>query len=506
MRCFLFMNKNNFLFMGCMLMALLAFYAYTPFTLNSADVSINNTTSLQENINNASPGDTLLLDPGTYNATNVNITKNLTIKAAGPGVVLGNDGNSTALNGAVKGINVSIVGINIQNCTKGFTNYVNWSNQYGNITLENCTFSNNTNNNSKTTFGVQIYVGSVDMAIVVRNCTFENSGIPIYCSGSNNVNPNVTVESCTVKNNFKSLNGDTASGIEFSCLNNSIIRNCTINNITFNYPNSLLQNTGGAGIRLYGCGGVTVDNCVVDNNSALGSRAAMGGIGIVNCTNTLINNSMIRNNTAPYAGGIGVGDQVKSSYELLNSSRNVTINNCSITSNVATNMSGDNAGGVGFNAINGTITNCLIANNTAPDGGGVSLCNGNLINCSVINNSANYYSGVALRGGTNNTVSGCIIKNNHGANSIYVNAFNFSISTCDISNNLYNGIFGGVSVTNTSSGSIHFNHFFNNSFNAVFDLNFIDGNNSNVDYDENWWSGIDPFNSLMLSINEFLRF
>jgi hypothetical protein len=492
-----------------MLMALLAFYAYTPFTLNSADIPINNNTPLQDSIDGANPGDTLLLDSGTYNATNVKINKSLTIKAADSGVVLGNNGTNSALILANNSTNVSIVGITIQNYKYGFSNTINFWNDfnYGNVTFENCTFLNGTN-------GLNIYgeVTSKSNNITVKNCAFENNRESIFCYGPTTT---VTVESCTIKNSYRNLSltkGADGHGIEFVRLNNSIIRNCTINNNS--YVSGDDQNgptiVGGAGIKLSSCSNVTVDNCIIDNNTAIrsGNASAMGGIGIVNCSNTLINNSMIRNNTAGYAAGIGVGtfEDINPIFNF-NNTYNITIKNCSITGNTATNTANDTAGGLGFNATNNSnIINCLIANNTAPNGGGVSLCNGNLINCSVIDNSAGNYSGVALREGTNNTVSGCIIKNNHGNSSIYVNASNFSISTCDISNNLYDGLFGGVSVTSSSSGSIHFNHFFNNSLDTVFDLDLLGGSNPNVDYDDNWWSGIDPFNSLMLSINEFLRF
>jgi hypothetical protein len=91
-------------------------------------------------------------------------------------------------------------------------------------------------------------------------------------------------------------------------------------------------------------------------------------------------------------------------------STTATVTNCIITGNTAYYLYGGPAGG---GAYSGTLLNCVISNNTARNGGGVSWST--LVNCRVIGNSTGGPIGTAIGngGGVDHcNLTNCIVANN----------------------------------------------------------------------------------------------
>jgi len=148
----------------------------------------------------------------------------------------------------------------------------------------------------------------------------------------------------------------------------------------------------GGGIYAY-AGNVTIERTVISNNSARDKGGALS-VELDQTTFTLID-SEIRNNSAGDKGG-GI------SFVSDDSSDNVTIRNCTITGNTATNTVTGKGGGIAFYADDegGTMTvgYSTISSNTAAEGGGIRFYSdddGYLIvrNSTVSDNQANSYEG-----------------------------------------------------------------------------------------------------------------
>jgi parallel beta-helix repeat protein len=131
----------------------------------------------------------------------------------------------------------------------------------------------------------------------------------------------------------------------------------------------------GGGVTGSKFGGGVVSNCVLSGNSATGNGGGAYGTTLINC--------VLSDNTATNGGGAAAS----------------TLLNCTVTGNSVQFPSGSpeppglpaTCGGGGI--YEGSAINCLIADNSAYQGGGawgaVSL-----INCTIINNSAAYCGGI----------------------------------------------------------------------------------------------------------------
>jgi hypothetical protein len=92
------------------------------------------------------------------------------------------------------------------------------------------------------------------------------------------------------------------------------------------------------------------------------------------------------------------GDTVDGGGGVFGAHTNANIDRCIVEGNVAGSTGG------GIQVLQGTISNCIIRNNTASHGGGIAGCSGDIINCLIADNSASYNAG-----GLNNC-SGSIIN------------------------------------------------------------------------------------------------
>jgi len=296
---------------------------------------------------------------GTYYLTNqIVITSLLTLQSV-------NGRDLTILNGSLAGTNrcawLNAVGAVFNGFTVSNFNAIG---QHGgvyidrNSTVINSLFVNNSNrytalnNTGGGGGGIMISTAAGVIGGTITNCIFKNNwaqsyGGGIYCAG-------VRMYGCI----FDGNQGQNyyGGGISLSTEYN-VISNCTvINNLSID----------GAGITALGSGSNDILNCTITGNVA---RAGSGGGVYYGATKTL------------------------------------TIKNCSIIANVATNRGG------GVCGLLITMRNCLIARNNSVTniGGGIWMTTGIVESCTIVSNYAKVSGGgVYIDGpgssGTNNII------------------------------------------------------------------------------------------------------
>ncbi|MGD0571699.1 MAG: PQQ-binding-like beta-propeller repeat protein [Sedimentisphaerales bacterium] len=263
-------------------------------------------TTIQSAINAASPGDTVLISPGTYSGDgNYNITfsgKAVTVSSIDP-----ND--------------AGIVESTVIDCNwlgGGFA--INSSVVLDGLTITHGNYS----------MGGGISVSGTNISPLIRNCNImdnnaANYGGGFYCSGSSTT---VTIIDSNISGNSSANLG---GGIYCSSGVAVVINNCKIMNN---------QAVRGGGLYVYS---LTADRLLIAGNIASGTTSANGG-GIYAFSGTVnINNSILAGNFAQVNGG-GV-------YK--NTSAIVTMSNCTLAGNAASGLGGGiYLGNAAFSAVN----------------------------------------------------------------------------------------------------------------------------------------------------------
>jgi len=325
--------------------------------------------SIQNAVDYALPGDTILVFPGKYK-------ENVIIAGKDISLISEQGADSTIIDGSKSGSVITYINVKSGSLLDGFTiknglavhngGGIHCLNSSGTIT--NCFITKNRANESGGGIG----------------CYYKLSPI---------------IDNCTIKANFAGFGG--GGGIDCGDdLNAPVITNCLITeNVNIGYS----RDCGGGGIRCsmsfptithctisknkaffgggirssHGCNAI-ISDCIIEKNSALGN-----GGGIYCCSSMTINNCQINKNSANSSGGaIYWGALIIYPIDL-------NITNCTISRNRA--ISG---GGIQFSGyfIPGTggayihqpeITNCTITGNIAFSGGGIS----NFFSSSIINDS-----------------------------------------------------------------------------------------------------------------------
>ena len=272
--------------------------------------------TIQDGINAAEDGDTVIVALGTYVENIDFMGKAITIQSEA-----GSDG--TIIDGDQAG---SVV-------------------LFTNNETEEAVLSGFTIRNGYVHFpGVGAGICCLDSSPTITNCTVtENStevfGGGIYCWG---YNASPTIESCVITRNTGRDWASSGGGIYVdSSYSTTTIVDCTIS-----------ENTAGSsgGIECRGTSStVTIADCTIAGNTAL-----HGGGGIYCLCSSTITNCTISENSAFFGGGIDCG-------------ASPTIANCTIASNKA-----DYQGGGIYCVASPTITNCTIVDNTSDyQGGGI---------------------------------------------------------------------------------------------------------------------------------------
>ncbi|MCH2134198.1 MAG: right-handed parallel beta-helix repeat-containing protein [Phycisphaerales bacterium] len=332
--------------------------------------------TIQDAVDIAVYGETVLVAPGTYTSTQdghvVDMKgKAITLRSSdGPGVTIIDGQNARRGIACFSGENNATVieGFTITNGNgtwydyddDGFEDY--WEDYGGGVfcyssnpTLTDCTILGN---------------------------TAGDGGGGIYCRSSS-----PTFTDCTISGNAADYKG---GGISCSSSSPTII-GCEISGNTAEYA--------GGGVFCYSYGSPTIIGCEISGNTA----EYAGGI-LCESSNPTISDCTIEGNTANYGGGIY-------SY-----SSNVTVSDCTIQNNTANY---DGGGIYCYNQqwdITATITDCTISGNTSVgDGGGICSYAENLTitGCEVSSNESDTGGGIHLESFENNTlVTNCTISGN----------------------------------------------------------------------------------------------
>ena len=356
--------------------------------------------SIQQAINAAINGDTVVVAPGTYTGPgNYNIDflgKAITVRSIDPNdpdiveatIIDGGSSRPGFYFNNGEGADSVLEGLTISNCRSYSGGGIRCENS--SPTIRKCVITNN-----GATLGGGIYCE--DSNADIRDCTItDNSALGrwpggvgrgggIYCENGSPTISNCVIESCEVRNIvgyglYQPPEYSGGGGMCFVGAEPTIV-DC---NISSNTVEGECGESGG-GILFYDCSG-EITGCMITGNSAGGGGSFYlphkgGGI-YCKDDNTTITGSMITANSAEdYGGGV---------YGC------VLVNNCTISGNTA-----EYGGGLGSCA---TVANCLVSENTAQghypvggysgDGGGLAFCS-NVVGCTVTANKA-YRSGGGL--------------------------------------------------------------------------------------------------------------
>lgn len=414
--------------------------------MNAADHTINSTTSggIEQGISDTGTGDTLYLNPGTYNKTNqdsnITINKNITIQGNGP--------TDQIIIDAQKESNIFTIG-------DGFK-----------VTFINITFINGYNND-----GGAIYNGRSQITFI--NCIFTNNTATGGGGAITSLYGSITIVNSSFIGNSANIGGAIHHRGD----------NSTITNSTF-----ISNNAGeGGAIRTFNSNLGVFNSTFIDNHGSAGG----GAIKNDNGNNVLISNSLFINNTALGQGG-AIG--------------NNNGNNFTIIDSVFNNNTGSEGGAIRNNIARINIINSKFFNNTAKNyggglyntGNGTMNLSGNIMSNNVANISGNQiYNQDGSVGAFNLTYlnNSTIIGNNNtkvllyayltddmgnpisGGNiSFYVN--NVFIGDVDVNEGYarlsYNVTHGGVVSGNYSGNGLFNNNILNGRLSFVSITNVTD--------------------------------
>jgi len=268
--------------------------------------------------------------------------------------------------------------------------------------------------------------------------SYANQTITITLTNELDITTNLTINGLGV--GVLNISGQNKSRVF------NISAGATVSISQLTVTNGLVTGNPGQGGGILNAGKLTLQNCTVTGNSAVGLPGGDGdGGGIYSSGPLMLQNCTISGNSANGgSGGNGIGGGIYSAIKL-------SLVNCLISSNSAANGNGPAGGGIeaevslamtnctiSFNSINngvigpagggidisgygtnGTIVNCTIASNSVtggdynPTGAGIQISDGNciLICCTICGNSAgssSYGGGIAIN---STTGAGCTILN-----------------------------------------------------------------------------------------------
>lgn len=374
-------------------------------------------TNIQDAIDAASAGDTVLVTNGQYSTggravygillDRVALTKALTVSSInGPNVTIiqghhvpGTTNGDSAVRCAYLTNGAALIGFTLTNgATRIPGSLVQES--YGggvwcestNATISNCVLMNNVSANHS---GGAFYG-------TLNNCTFINNSAASNGYGGGAYYS--TLSNCTLISNSANYGGGAFGGNLFGC---TLMSNTT--------PEAT---TGAGG----GAVSATLVNCTVSGNSG-----TLGGGGCSSCT---LSNCIVSFNTSAEGGGVSdctlFGCTICSNSVITNGNAggayNSTLNNCLVYGNWA--------GADGGGTYGGTLNNCVLTANAAAYGYGGGAYQGTLNNCTLTGNWAEYAGG----GSYSSTLNNCIAYFNTAPQAPnYSNAktVNYSCTTPD---------------------------------------------------------------------------
>jgi parallel beta-helix repeat protein len=454
---------------------------------------------IQDAINNATDGDTIIVHDGTY-TENVDVNKSMTIRSengSAPTTVQTSNPNDHVFNVTADYVNISgftvtgttdwpSAGIYLDNANHCNISNTHASNNNRGIHLSSSSCNKLTNNtaNSNTVYG--IYLSSSSNNTLMNNTANSNNNCGIHMSSS----------SCNKLTN-NTANSNIVYGIYLSTSSNNTLTNNTANSNYGGYydgngiylwsssNNTLTNNTANSNNNFGIC--LSFSNC---NNLASNTARSNNNYGIYllrSSNNTLTKNMMSENNNnfgvlsytlSDYIHNIDTTNKVneKTVYYWINqqnrqipndagyvgvvNSTNITVKDLTLTNNGIqfaytrhsrienVNVSNSNYGIYLLSSSSNNLINNTVSNNNH----GIylsSLCNNNTI---AGNDVSNTWFGIYLSSSNNNLITGNDARNN--SCSIYLDySNNNTIAGNDASNNNYGGIYLGYSNNNLLTGN-----------------------------------------------------
>jgi fructose-specific component phosphotransferase system IIB-like protein len=324
--------------------------------------------AIQEGIDAAADGDSVIVAEGTY-VENIHFRgKNIVLTSTDPldPTVVAN----TIINANQAGSVVTFSGTENETCIlSGFT-IADGEAQYGGgvcggaseqhtrVTIQNNTIAGNLGDYGG---GLVWCDGTVQNNTITGNSASRNGGGLRHCNG--------TIQNNLMTNNWAGYDGGALFQCDGTIQNNSIIENSAVTwsgglagcNGTIQ-NNTISSNSASYGAGLGGCDGMIQNNIISENSGGTGG-------GLCACFGTIRNNII----TGNFAGGSGGG-----------------LSNCNgvVENNAIIGNSGPWCGG-GLFSCEGTIQNNTIVGNSATEsGGGIGWCDGTIRNCILWGNSA----------------------------------------------------------------------------------------------------------------------
>ncbi|ADZ09742.1 conserved repeat domain protein [Methanobacterium lacus] len=402
---------------------------------------------------------------GTYNESNIQINRNMTI--------IGENQLNTIVDGQQSGNSIFTVATDVK------------------LTIINLTLTNGTSRSG----------GAIENTgtLAVYNTTFTGNSETYGQGGAidNSKGSNLTVDNCNFINNTASDNGGGAiSNFGTATISNS---NFTNNSATSSYGGS---NLGGAIENMYGAT-LNLDNCTFTNNIANsdfgganhGGAIFNGGfLNMVNCTFT--NNTttggggaIYNNYDATITSDYSTFADNRSSYggAVSNNRGTLNLDNCTFTHNIS------NYGGAISN-YQGTLNldNCTFTNNVVYDtaGGGAIYNSGGGVTVDNSKFTGNSASGYLAGGGAIYTENGALnVDNSTFTNNTASfwggaidNAGTLIVKNSTFTNN--NVVTRGGAIFNTGTATVNFNRIYGNKAGTG---NAIYNSDGTFDARYNWW-------------------
>ncbi|GAA5818759.1 MAG: Pseudogene of autotransporter domain-containing protein [Methanobrevibacter sp. CfCl-M3] len=426
------------------------------------------TTTIQAAVDQASNGDTVIINPGLYTGTdnkNVNITnKNLTIigNNSGGDVVIDAEGSGRIFN--ITNSNVNITGLKIQNTNMNFNGGAINYNTGSNGSVNGSTFTNTSSsgsggavylsgggsvngstftNTSSSGVGGAVYKGSSGGS--VNGSTFTNTssggtGGAVYLSGGGSVNGSTftntrsnSLGGAVYFGSVGSVSGSTFTNTISSGSGGAVYMGSSggsVNGSTFTNTSS-----GGPGGAVYLSGGGSVNGSTFTNtrSNSLGGAVYFSSGGSVNGS-TFTNTNSSDSGGAVYLGGVG-----------------------SVNGSTFTNTSSSGSGGAVYLGGGGSVNGSTFTNtNSSDSGGAVYLGGGGSVNGSTFTNTNSSDSGGAVYLSGGGSVNGSTFTNTNSSGpggAVYLSGGGGSVNGSTFTNTSSSGAYGGA-IYFYSGGSV----------------------------------------------------